>query len=399
VSRVFEHNEEPSPGLPAALPGGERVLWRGRPGLGRLAVNGFQVRKLALYFALLLVAHLILQVRGGESVGAALTGMAGYGLLALSALAVIVLYAWLSARATLYTITSERVVIRCGVALPVSINLPFAVIASADLRRFADGAGDIALTSAPGQRASYLLLWPHLKMRRLFRVQPMLRAVPDVEEAARVLGAALTAQAEASLRETGVPPAHPAEPEPAPAEDAATGRRWAAYPTLPLAGAVALVVIAVVSVTLVRLVGPAAEVAPVGEVVSALDLRFEDGADGSVTVYEARSGERIKTIQPGEDGFVRATLRSLANARRQTGAGPDEPFSLLTTREGRLLLTDDVTGRVIDLWAFGKTNARAFSQFFSLAGVDPRPPGDELAAAHVAQDVTALAQTRQEARP
>jgi putative photosynthetic complex assembly protein len=399
VSRIFEHNQEPSPGLPAALPGGERVLWRGRPGLRRLAVSGFQIRKLALYFALLLVAHLILQLRGGEPAGAALTGMAGYGLLALSALAIIVFYAWLAERSTLYTITSERLVIRCGVALPVSINLPFSVIASADLRRFGDGGGDIVLTSAPGQRASYLLLWPHLKMRRLVRVQPMLRAVPDVEEVARVLGAALTAQAEASSKESRVAPVPPVAPGPMPAGWEPKKRRWAAYPTLPLAGAVALVVIAVVSVTLVRLVGPPAEVAPLGDVVSALDLRFEDGADGSVAVYDARSGDRIKTIQPGEDGFVRATLRSLANARRQAGAGSDEPFSLMTTREGRLLLTDVVTGRVIDLWAFGKTNARAFSQFFSLAGAEPRRPGDELAARHVPQDVAALAQTRQETRP
>ena len=48
-------------------------------------------------------------------------------LLALTAIGMLTLLAWLSARATVYSVTSHRVIIKGGVALPVTVNLPFAI--------------------------------------------------------------------------------------------------------------------------------------------------------------------------------------------------------------------------------------------------------------------------------
>jgi hypothetical protein len=39
------------------------------------------------------------------------------------------------------------------------------------------------------------------------------------------------------------------------------------------------------------------------------------------------------------------------------------PFSVRRTTDGRLVLADPATDRVVDLWAFGETNARAFARF------------------------------------
>jgi hypothetical protein len=44
------------------------------------------------------------------------------------------------------------------------------------------------------------------------------------------------------------------------------------------------------------------------------DIRFEDGADGSVLVFEAQGNQRIATLPPGTHGFVRGTMRGLARA-------------------------------------------------------------------------------------
>ena len=101
------------------------------------------------------------------------------------------------------------------------------------------------------------------------------------------------------------------------------------------------------------------------------EVRFEDRA-GSVVVLDARSGTQIAALARGEDGFVRATMRSLARDRKPLGVGADVPFRLSRDRDGRVTLDDPVTGRVVPLDAFGATNARAFARFLDAdAGSTP----------------------------
>jgi hypothetical protein len=90
------------------------------------------------------------------------------------------------------------------VALPLNINLPFAVIESAGLRQHADGTGDITVTLLKGNRIAWLAVWPHTRSFRFFRPQPTLRALPEAEKVAQILSRALAAHA-----------AQPAEPAPA----------------------------------------------------------------------------------------------------------------------------------------------------------------------------------------
>ena len=67
--------------------------------------------------------------------------------------------AWLSARTTLFVVSTRRVVLKVGIALPIFYNLPFSQIAGASLR-LADGTGDVSLGVTKGQRIAYLTLWP-----------------------------------------------------------------------------------------------------------------------------------------------------------------------------------------------------------------------------------------------
>ncbi len=95
---------------------------------------------------------------------------------------------------------------------------------------------------------------------------------------------------------------------------------------------------------------------------AALAFRAEDRDDGSIALREAESLRVVATIRPGEDGFVRGTLRGLAQARQREGLGPDEPFRLVRHADGRLALDDAATGRHVALQAFGPTNAAAFGR-------------------------------------
>ena len=191
-----EHGVEPVRGLPAALPKGETLLWQGAPRWRPFARRAFHLRKLAIYFAVLLAWYIASVATGAEDAWDALLGTLRVAGLAAGALGLVALFSWLIERSTVYTITSRRLVMRFGVAFPMTLNLPFRLIQSAGLREYADGTGDIPLALLPEGRVSYPILWPHVRPWRMARTEPMLRAIPDAARVAQVLGRALAASAE-----------------------------------------------------------------------------------------------------------------------------------------------------------------------------------------------------------
>jgi hypothetical protein len=216
IPGVPEHENEPIPGLPERLPQGETILWQGTPAWWPFAQRVFRLRLLALYFAALAVWSIADALLAGGSLRDVLIAPLTSLLLAIACIAVLAAMGWLAARASLYTITNRRVVLRIGVALPMTINLPFALIQSAAVKRHADGTEDIVLAIAPPHRVSWLALWPHLRPFRMARPEPMLRAVASKAGASQLLARALAASAAA-------PVAAIAESAGRPQEDALSG--------------------------------------------------------------------------------------------------------------------------------------------------------------------------------
>ncbi len=194
---IAEHGSEPVLGLPGPLPAGERLLWQGRPDWKALGLRAYRVRAVSIYFGLLLAWRGVTTVYDGGTLGDALVNMAWLLPLALSAVLILGLLAWLGARATVYSVTDRRVVIRCGVALPMAVNLPYAIVGSAAVKTFRDGTGDLPLKPVKGARVSYVALWPHVRPWKFGWPEPALRAVPDAAHVAGLLGQALAAAAEA----------------------------------------------------------------------------------------------------------------------------------------------------------------------------------------------------------
>jgi len=104
---------------------------------------------------------------------------------------------------------------------------------------------------------------------------------------------------------------------------------------------------------------------PESTAVEERQLVFVDQEDGGVGVYDADSDELVAIMEPGTNGFLRATLRGLARERRQQGVGQDAPFRLTHWADGRLSLEDTATGRRLELDAFGPTNAQVFARLLS----------------------------------
>ncbi|GAC1620573.1 MAG: photosynthetic complex putative assembly protein PuhB [Nevskia sp.] len=177
--------------LPEPLPPGEFILWQGGPHWRSLYVGAFHARSLALYFGALLTLRGLFTLADHGALIQALVSMLWLLPLAAAGLGVVALLAWLTARASWYTITNRRVVMRIGIALEITFNFPFRVIESAGLRLFRDGTGDLPLMLTQGSSIAYLHLWPHARPWRFKQTQPMLRSIPRAELVADVLSKAL----------------------------------------------------------------------------------------------------------------------------------------------------------------------------------------------------------------
>lgn len=206
---LTEHDFEPARGLPAPLPAEERVLWQGSPKPASLARQAFRVRGVAMYFAVLMAWRLYGVDGPLTDAAAAWTAIAPPLLMGVLVLGVLCGLAWLNAREAVYTLTNRRIVMRFGVALPMTVNLPLSQVESADLRVHADGTGDISLTLLPSTRVSYLIFWPHVRAWRLNRVRPTLRAIANPQHVAECLRSAVDG-ATVTSRLDGQAPERPA---------------------------------------------------------------------------------------------------------------------------------------------------------------------------------------------
>lgn len=182
---------EPIPGLPERLPAGEAMLWQGSPAWWTLALTAFHVRKVWAYVALLLTFRFATAEGEAATAAALLTETMRLGLVAALATAILSGLAFLYARGTIYTLTTKRVVIRSGLALPVTLNLPLALIGTAAVQHGPGQGGSIALDVLRPNRIAYAALWPNVRPWRINHPQPMLRALADVETPSRLLARSL----------------------------------------------------------------------------------------------------------------------------------------------------------------------------------------------------------------
>lgn len=221
---VHEHEFEAAHGLPEPLPPGERLLWQGGPDWRHLARHGFHLNKLAVYFAALLAGRAATVAAQGGTAGEAVLAAAWLLPLALAGLGLVGLLAWLSARTTVYTLTSRRVVMRVGIVLSVTFNLPYRAIEAAGLKTYRDGSGDIPLSLGGRDRIAWLQLWPHARPWRVKRPEPMLRSVPEAGRVAALLSQAWSIQRQLPVAE------RPAELPAALPPDSAAAPRHTALP-------------------------------------------------------------------------------------------------------------------------------------------------------------------------
>jgi hypothetical protein len=204
-SHGHEHELEPPYGLPERLPANEKILWQGSPDARVLARSAFHIRKLALYFVALVGINTASVVADGATAMDVLLALVWPTGLSALALAGVWTLAWLTARTAVYTVTDRRVVMRIGIVLTLTFNLPLRTIETAAMRQGPNGHGDIVLALKGPDHIAWLHLWPHARPWHLTRTQPMLRALPQVANVAALLQKAWSAQTGGAVEPLATP--------------------------------------------------------------------------------------------------------------------------------------------------------------------------------------------------
>ncbi|MEL6481948.1 MAG: photosynthetic complex putative assembly protein PuhB, partial [Pseudomonadota bacterium] len=180
-------------------------------------------------FGLVLAWNLAGLIAGRANLAEATGQLLIQGTLVFIALGVLTLIAWATARQTVYTVTNRRVVLRFGLAMDMSVNLPFTQIGSLDMAKRGDGTADLVLGLTGPHSLGLWHIWPNSKPWCWTKPRPMLRALPDGVEAGRILAEALAAD-QARRADLPAPSVAPA-PRPAASPAASPAANPAPMPT------------------------------------------------------------------------------------------------------------------------------------------------------------------------
>ena len=124
------HEFEPTFGFPESLPVSEKVLWQGSPCAWLIARRIFFLPHLFLYF--LILSFLTLTVNSDVlTLKDLLVKFLSYMSLGMVAIFLLLAISYLISSTTVYSITDKRVVMRIGIVLNLSLNIPFSKIETA----------------------------------------------------------------------------------------------------------------------------------------------------------------------------------------------------------------------------------------------------------------------------
>ena len=180
------HEFEPTFGFPESLPTSEKVLWQGSPCAWLIAKRIFFLPHLFFYF--LMFSCLALIVNSDVlTLKDLFVKFLSYMSLGMVAIFILLAISFLISSTTMYSITDKRVVMRIGIVLNLSLNIPFSKIETAELKAYPDKSGDISLNLVPDNKIAYLHLWPHCRPWFFSSPRPRLSCLKDVEVIASCL--------------------------------------------------------------------------------------------------------------------------------------------------------------------------------------------------------------------
>lgn len=139
-------------------------------------------------------------------------------------------------------------------------------------------------------------------------------------------------------------------------------------PRLLLRAVMGLILFSIVAV----LVGRTAEVGlvmtPPSTPAEEIRLAFDPVAGGDLVVRDADTGRTVAILPAEGDGFIRGVLRGLDRGRAKTRTSGEPVFVLTRWKDGRLSISDPLSGERFDLNSFGSDNLAAFARLLPSRG-------------------------------
>ncbi len=329
-------------------------MWQGAPNWWAIARQVFHVRVVVAYFVLYGVYQAMAVSNDGGALPEALFSGVTTAALALPAVGILLGIAWLVQRTTLYTITSKRILLGVGIALPKTFNIPFEHVDGVSFQPNPDGTGNISLKLSKRTRIAWLVLWPHLRPWHFSNPEPTLRGLPNAAAVASDLAAAIHASVPASTAVQAV--AAPAAPE-APATSAVPKAKPqqaanSAAP-LPVRLTFALMVCCAAFVAIHQWTKSDSAVASARVAQDSMPISFQRTGDFGWSVLNPETGETITELTSGNDGIIRGAMRSFTNRRTVSKLALDAPYQLVRWDNGEVALYDALTDTSVPIDAFG----------------------------------------------
>ena len=166
-------------GVAEPLPEGETILWSAKPDQWMFTRRLMRLDWVIAWFAALSVGRAYFAWSAGGDVRAMLIAASGQLPLALFGLCLLTALGIAMARSTSYVVSSRRVVLQVGVALPITFNVPLRFVDSVAIRTRNGKGGDVILTLCQGANVKALALWPHSQGWKHDSVQPLMRDVSE----------------------------------------------------------------------------------------------------------------------------------------------------------------------------------------------------------------------------
>ncbi len=174
------HEFEPTFGFPESLPASEKVLWQGSPCARLIARRIFFLPYLFFYF--LILSCLALSVNSEVlTLKDLFIEFLSYMSVGMVAIFLLIAISYLISSTTVYSVTDKRVVLRIGIVLNLSLNIPLSKIETAACKVYPDKSGDISLNLVADNKIAYLHLWPHCRPWFFSSPRPRLSCLKDVE--------------------------------------------------------------------------------------------------------------------------------------------------------------------------------------------------------------------------
>ena len=360
----------PHPGLPGRLPENEHVIWQGAPHWRNFARNVFYSRIVVAYFGIVMLVLMSISILDGGDWREAAKAAIPIIFFALITIGILSILAWIGARATIYTVTNRRVVMRIGAAFSKSVDIPFKVIESVQLKSSPAGLGNISIKLKAGNSIPYFFIWPHARPWRFRDAEPMLRALDDVEAIAKILVEQLEAGKNEDLDElrqdTKENKDLPANKSTIPGNQAAKSsssvrRFFGSREGVIVKGAVFLAIASFFAIFVVQRLDTSNKrfVAEVPKKIHQIKVKYIGSS--RLSLVDVEKQEVIVVVESEGEGLIRNAIRGLERNRRQEKMPVDSPYQLIAWEGNRITLSDMELDRHIPLTSFGPLDTGALA--------------------------------------